>query len=712
MNVAQNDDKLRRLLEVGRALVSELDLETVLQRILDEAREITGARYVALGVLDEQRRELERFLTSGIDPETGIAIGEKPRGRGVLGVLIKDPRPLRLTDVARHSQSFGFPAGHPEMKTFLGVLILIRGQAWGNLYLTEKHAGAEFTEADEEAAVVLAQWAATAIENARLYETSELRRVQAERAVLGLRAARDITDAIAGAGELDPVLELIVERGRALVDARTVLIMLREGDELVVAASAGRVDRAEGHRLPISGSTSGLVLERGRPQRVDDVSTHLRITPDRLGVPDAHTALLVPMLHQGNAVGVLAAFDRGRDGAPFSPEHEELLRTFASSAANAVTIHRSVEADRLRATISAADAERGRWARELHDQTLQALGGLRVLLATALRRDDAEEHERAMRQAIEDIEPETDNLRAMISDLRPSLLDDLGLRPAIEALSPRGVVCRVTSRLSPRYDTAPSAPPREPTGQTTYLARDHAVLERVSHQVRARAEPELLLYVRAVSFDRAYREEQLLGNLGVGVAERDQAQHLHLALGQAAGRSPRRLGGDPRAEPGVQIAVPSSRAPDCLDQFGVGGVLQYISEDARGERLTGIGRLVLHGQHHDPCIRCLGPDVGDRVEARAFRHVQVEHEHIGMMAPDVPARALDVAGLGHDLEVTFVFEQLSQTPAHDRVIVGDHDSDGARIRRLRLLARGAVRHQAQVNALSSSRSSESMYGAR
>lgn len=98
MNVAQNDDKLRRLLEVGRALVSELDLETVLQRILDEAREITGARYVALGVLDEQRRELERFLTSGIDAETGRAIGEKPRGRGVLGVLIKDPRPLRLTD--------------------------------------------------------------------------------------------------------------------------------------------------------------------------------------------------------------------------------------------------------------------------------------------------------------------------------------------------------------------------------------------------------------------------------------------------------------------------------------------------------------------------------------------------------------------------------------------------------------------------------------
>ena len=142
MNASSDSDKLRRLLEVGRALVSELETEAVLQRILDEAREITGARYVALGVLDEQRTELERFVTSGIDPETHRSIGDLPRGRGVLGVLIEDPHPLRLPDVGRHPQSFGFPANHPTMKSFLGVPILIRGQAWGNLYLTEKE-GAE-----------------------------------------------------------------------------------------------------------------------------------------------------------------------------------------------------------------------------------------------------------------------------------------------------------------------------------------------------------------------------------------------------------------------------------------------------------------------------------------------------------------------------------------------------------------------------------------
>jgi signal transduction histidine kinase len=437
MTAPPEADNLRRLLDVGRALVAELDTEAVLRRILTEAREITGARYAALGVLNDQRTELERFLTSGIDPDLHDRIGDLPRGRGALGVLIDDPRPLRLRDVGRHPRSFGFPPNHPQMRSFLGVPILIRGQAWGNLYLTEKDQAAEFTEADEEAAVVLADWAATAIENARLYESSEWRRHEAERAAMGLRAARDITDAIAGADDLDRVLELIVKRGRVLVDARAVLIMLRQGHELVVSAAAGRVSEVHGQRLPIADSTSGQVLQRGRPERVADVSTDLRITADQLGVPDAHTALLVPMIHRGNRVGVLAAFDRGTEAAQFSVEHEQLLRSFAASAANAVAIHRSVEADRLRSAITAADAERGRWARELHDQTLQALGGLRVLLASSLRRSDPDRLREAVGQAVDDIELEIDNLRAIITDLRPSLLDDLGLMPAIEALVDR-----------------------------------------------------------------------------------------------------------------------------------------------------------------------------------------------------------------------------------------------------------------------------------
>ncbi|MGB8874865.1 MAG: GAF domain-containing sensor histidine kinase [Solirubrobacteraceae bacterium] len=423
-------------MQAGRGLVAEHDTEAVLDRILEEAREITGARYAALGVLDETRQELERFLTVGIDPAAQSAIGDLPHGRGVLGVLIHDQRPLRLTDVGQHPQSYGFPMNHPEMRAFLGVPIVVRGQAWGNLYLTEKEGGGEFTEEDEEAVVILAQWAATAIDNARLYEGSERRRQQLERAVHSLEAARDIADAVSGVSDLDRVLELIVKRGRALVDARTVLIMLREGDELVVAASAGHAADATGHRIPVATSTSGRVLEHGRPERIDVVS-QLRVAPEVFGVSDARSALLVPMLHRGTGLGVLAAFDRGVETAPFTPEDEQLLRTFASSAAQAVALNRSVEADRLRSTIAAGDAERSRWARELHDQTLQSLGGLRVALASVLGRGDEATKDAAIRQAIEDIELEIANLRGIITDLRPSMLDDLGLVPAIEALLDR-----------------------------------------------------------------------------------------------------------------------------------------------------------------------------------------------------------------------------------------------------------------------------------
>lgn len=436
MSAPSTEDKLRRLLSIGRELVSELDPEAVLTRILEEARTLTGARYAALGVLGGQRTQLERFVTVGIDENTYRAIGELPRGRGVLGVLIDDPRPLRLAHVADHPESYGFPAGHPTMDSFLGVPIVIRGEAWGNLYLTEKSTGGEFTEEDEEAALNLAELAATAIQNAQLYETSELRRTEAERALLSLRAARDIADAIAGVADLDKVLELIVKRGRALVDARTVLIMLREEDSLVVAASAGHAIDARRRRIPMTASTSGRVLDRGRPERIADVSS-LMVHAQELGVSDAQTALLVPMIHRGTRVGVLAAFDRGAAHEAFTADDEEALRSFASSAGTAVAVHRSVEAERLRAAILAADAERARWARELHDQTLQALGGLRVLLASALRRGPNESFERAIRQAIEDVELETDNLRAIISDLRPSLLDDLGLVPAMEALFER-----------------------------------------------------------------------------------------------------------------------------------------------------------------------------------------------------------------------------------------------------------------------------------
>src|SRR5215207_2619401 len=200
-------EALRKLIGVGSEVVSELDHEAVLQRVIEAARELTGARYAALGVLDESRQELERFLTSGIDPSTHRAIGDLPRGRGLLGVLISDPRPLRLTDVGRHPASYGFPLGHPAMRSFLGVPVLVRGEAWGNLYLTEKDGG-PFDEADEEAIVVLSHWAATAIQNSHLYRNEQAQRAELERAVRALETTSAITRALGTETDLDRVLEL------------------------------------------------------------------------------------------------------------------------------------------------------------------------------------------------------------------------------------------------------------------------------------------------------------------------------------------------------------------------------------------------------------------------------------------------------------------------------------------------------------------------
>jgi signal transduction histidine kinase len=427
---------LRQLLDVGQALVTELDERAVLDRVLEAARQITGARYAAIGVLNDDRSELEQFLTVGIDAEARRAIGELPRGRGVLGTLIEHPEPLRLADVGQHPSSYGFPTGHPAMRSFLGVPVLVRGQVWGNLYLTDKQDG-EFTQADEQAVVMLARWAAVAIENARLYQVSELRRQELERAFRGLEATRDVAVAIGGEIALEHVLELIVKRGRALVGARSLVIMLRDGDELVVHASAGHAQDTQGVRLPVADSTSGQVLERGRPERITDVAARLRIAPREFGVPDAQTALLVPMVYRGHAVGLLAAFDHGADRAVFSEDDEQMLRTFAVSAATAVALAQSVQADRLRSSLAAADAERSRWARELHDETLQGLGGLRLLLASVLAQGDLNPARGALEEAAEHIEREIENLRGIITELRPAALDDLGLHAAIEALLDR-----------------------------------------------------------------------------------------------------------------------------------------------------------------------------------------------------------------------------------------------------------------------------------
>jgi signal transduction histidine kinase len=431
---ALDEPRLRELIDVGRSLVAELDPEAIFRQVLEVACQLTGARYAALGVLDEDRHELERFITHGIDAEARRAIGNLPRGRGVLGLLIEQPRPLRLGDVGHHPRSYGFPPGHPPMTNFLGVPVLVRGHAWGNLYLTEK-SGGDFDEADEQSAMILAEWAAIAVENARLYRSVASQRDEMERAVHRLEATTEIARAVGGETNLDRILEIVVKRGRALVEARSLLLMLCEDNELVTASVAGEREGGMAKaRIPISGSIPGRVLEARAPSRVHDLDPSLMARPGKrdMGV----TALLAPLLFRGRPLGVLVALDPlGRDSG-FSDEDESVLVSFAASAATAVATAQTVAEGRTREGIAATERERGRWARELHDDSLQSLAGLRVLLSAA-RRSDPEELDRLLSQGIDHVDDAIAEMRRLIADLRPTTLDELGLGAALDALAER-----------------------------------------------------------------------------------------------------------------------------------------------------------------------------------------------------------------------------------------------------------------------------------
>lgn len=257
-----------------------------------------------------------------------------------------------------------------------------------------------------------------------------------QRVALAAEASRAITGAIGAETNLDRILELIVQRGRALLDARSVVLMLADGTDLVVAASAGEASPEEGGRLPIDGSTSGEVMTRGVAMQVPDARS-LRIAPAQVGVEGAHSAVLAPLIYRGRALGVLAAFDSNQESFAFTEAGVQTLGSFATSAAIAVAVAQSVEADRLRQSLESAEAERRRWARELHDETLQGLAGLRVLLSGVLRRQPESDGSSVLLEAVGQIDYEIANLRSIITELRPAALDELGVRPAILALVER-----------------------------------------------------------------------------------------------------------------------------------------------------------------------------------------------------------------------------------------------------------------------------------
>jgi signal transduction histidine kinase len=431
------EDRFRRLIDVGSSLLSELDLEAVLQSVVEAARELTGARYAALGVLDRERRELERFINHGIDEETQRDIGNLPRGRGVLGELIREPAPLRLRDVNTHPHAYGFPPGHPPMHSFLGVPITVRGETYGNLYMTEKQGAKEFDENDEEAAVTLASWAGIAIENARLYTSLSEREAETEQALRRAETSVDIARTVGGETDVERVLDLIVKRARALVDARGLLVLLRRGDHLFVAAHAGAIQAdVREIEVPIDDSVFGAAMEDQVSQRLERGSPPSKARlRERL---EAEAALVVPLLFRGRAVGALVALDREAGGVEFDQEDLRLLQSFAASAATAVATAQTVESDRLRQQVESAEKERERWARELHDDTLQNLAAIRISLATALQSTGERREARiesAAEEAMAQLAAQINELNRLINDLRPAALERLGLPGALRALA-------------------------------------------------------------------------------------------------------------------------------------------------------------------------------------------------------------------------------------------------------------------------------------
>ena len=353
---------------VARELLGELDVEVVLKGVLEAARELTGAGYAALGVLARQEHDdgegvgLARFITVGLDERTRLEIGSLPRGLGVLGELIRDPVPLRLADVSAHPRSYGFPAGHPPMRTFLGVPVSVGGRAFGNLYLTEKADGEQFTQGDEDAIVTLAELAGVAIENAQRYTETHERRKELERTVAALEATTQVTRAIGDETNLDAVLGLVAKRGRALVSARVLLIELHQGEEVLIAAGAGDVPVGlVGKRMPFAGTFAEQVVRTRGAVRVEDEVSRMRFNEvgvGRLGI-QTRAGLVVPLLFHDRSYGALLALDRLQDGPEFSAEDAQLLEAFAASAATAVAIAHTVTTDieRLAAVVrSSSDA--------------------------------------------------------------------------------------------------------------------------------------------------------------------------------------------------------------------------------------------------------------------------------------------------------------------------------------------------------------------
>ncbi len=426
------------LLDAVTAISSDLDLRSVLLRIVEAATELTSAQYGALGVVGGDRMLVE-FVTTGIDAETHRRIGALPTGHGILGLLIEEPQALRLPDLSAHPQSVGFPEHHPPMTSFLGVPVRIRGTVFGNLYLTEKHDGSAFTERDESLVEALARAAGFVIENARAYGLSERRRQW-------LEATAELAEALQPPVELDRALRQITTTARSVSGARATAVLTLSGDGEVLATSLAPGDTIRvGKALDEVARTPGV----GAGSDATEIATQ------------AFVAVVIPLRsHLGDAGVLVALFDQAPQ--PQDVEERELLASFADQAGLALDRAQAVSDREELAVIS----DRERIARDLHDVVIQRLFATGLQLqGIAMLNDDPDVSGR-LDQAVTDLDLTIKDIRGTIFELQnrqsTSLRQEirtlvreyvpvLGFAPTIRTLGPidTAVPAEVRTHLLP-----------------------------------------------------------------------------------------------------------------------------------------------------------------------------------------------------------------------------------------------------------------------
>jgi len=365
--------RLRGLLRANALVAGELSLPVVLRQIVDAARDLLGARYAALGVLGRDG-ELEQFVHAGMEDDLVAAIGELPRGRGILGLLITDPASIRLASLGDHPVAAGFPPGHPPMGSFVGVPVRIGEEVFGNLYLTERIAGGDFTADDEQLAIALAAAAGAAIANARRYAESEQRR-------RWLDASAQLTPLLL-AGDREQPHALIAGHAAAAADADFAVLAVPGSDpgEVIVAGAAGPLAAGLDRTARLAGSLAGQVIQTGKPSLV--AGDPLKAAATALG------AGIGPLIAVPLAAGerVLGALLLGRTAARpgFTESDLGMAASFAAHAAVAMELAQA----RVDQILLAQAEDHERIAGDLHDHVIQELFALGMKLQGQAARSD------------------------------------------------------------------------------------------------------------------------------------------------------------------------------------------------------------------------------------------------------------------------------------------------------------------------------------